>query len=805
MKKIKGHGPAQADIVIVGECPDDSDELEDRPFTGQSGRLLTTLLREAGIDPRTVYYTNVCKYRPPSSDITKWLTDKKKLGTANEWEHRNGRYHSDEIGEGLSELWPDIAARKPKVVVGLGNAALWAFTGEWGVSDWRGSEMLCDASGRVAEYAGVDDRLDEGQAVRFVPTLHPSSIFRNWATRAFAAQDLKHRVARRLRNGFHTPEWNFDWSPSLQKVLGTLENLNGDVAVDVETSRGQIVCVGLAWSARDAICIPFISEGYGAYWTGIDAQVVVAALQKHLMRPNVKIVGQNFNYDASYFHDNFNFLPRVHFDTLIAQSVLFPGVTRGLGFLSSMYCDWHCYWKDDARDWSNLKDFDRLFRYNCRDVCATWEAAQSQRKLVERAGLSGQLASRIAYNHAVYDMMDRGVIRDTQKTQELDDEIEIALQERKIVICDAAGYPVNPTSPTQVSKLIYTEWGCRKPTRRGKVPGGTGDEELKQVAAWHPERASVLTAILEHRSLASMRSNFLRAKLDTDGRLRSSFMATGTETFRLTSSKNNFGRGTNLLNISGSGTSHSGNKIPNFRSAITPPAGYTVFDCDLARADLQIVVWEADDTDLKAKMREGVDLHYENAKDVFGTTTPSLQQREKGKTFVHLTNYGGKPRTCAIKVGCTVHEADMAQRRWFAAHPGISEWHKRVEAALASSRTITNPFGYRMIFFDRAEGLLPEGLAWIPQSSVAIVASLVHMEIDRLALEHGIDIQVWLQMYDSVMGIYPTALESKVLPLLKEATKIVVPYADPLIIPMGLARSDVSWGATKNDKRGWPC
>ncbi len=374
---------------------------------------------------------------------------------------------------------------------------------------------------------------------------------------------------------------------------------------------------------------------------------------------------------------------------------------------------------------------------------------------------------------------------------------EESLQERKIIICDAAGYAVNPTSPVQVSKLLYTEWGCRKPARKGKSAGGAGDEELKQVALWHPEHSAVCTAILEHRSLASMRANFLRAKLDPDGKLRSSFMPTGTETFRLTSSKNNFGRGTNLLNLSGSGTTHSGNKVPNFRKAIVPPSGYTVFDCDLQRADLQVVVWEADDTDLKAKLREGADIHYENAKELFGVQEPTEIQREEGKKFVHLTNYGGSARTCAIKTGTTVHAADMAQRRWFGAHPGIKKWHARIDEALRNGRTITNAFGYRMVFFDRIEGLLPQALAWGPQSTIAILASLIHMAIE----EQVPDAQIQLQMYDSVMGVYPTVMEEECLKVIKEASQIVIPYDDPLIIGLGIKTSTVSWGDCK--KRDW--
>ena len=780
MIKVKGHGPASAEIMIVGEAPGEEEEIQGRPFVGSSGRELSKMLREAGLRPEACYATNVCKYRPPGNKIEAWLTDKKKLGVSNEWDCENGRYFNELIAEGRHELYAEILERKPRIIVGLGNTALWALTGEWGITDWRGSEM---------HYNGTP----------FVPTLHPASILRNWPTRVQVAHDFKYRVARRLRDGFVTPEWDFNWNPTFEEAYSFIDSLSGDVAGDVETSRGQIVCVGLATSARRAMCIPFISEGYGAYWSASEKQLIVAALERKLCSNDVVVVGQNFNYDASYFDDNFNFIPRVAFDTLIAQTVLFPGTPRGLGYLSSMYCDWHCYWKDDARDWQNLRDFDRLFAYNCRDVCATWEAAQRQRVALQNANLMAQFEDRMTYNDEVYDMMQRGVIRCPVRTAQLDEEIDEALQGHKIHLCDAAGYPINPTSPPQVSKFLYEELGCRKPARRGKTPGGTGDEELKQVAVWHPEHASICDAILQHRSLDSMRNNFLRAKLDPDGRLRSSFMATGTETFRLTSSKNNFGRGTNLLNVSGSGTTHSGNKVPNFRTAIVPPSGFTIFDCDLARADLQVVVWEANDADLKEKMRADLDIHMENAKDLFGGT-PTPVQREKAKKFVHLTNYGGKARTCAIGVGITVHEAEMAQRRWFAAHPGILDWHKRTESQLNATRIIHNRYGFRMVFFDRVEGLLPEALAWIPQSTIALYASYVHEAFQAI---DGVDIH--LQMYDSVMGMYPTVEEDRVLAEMAAARRtIIVPYDDPLCIPLGLSRSTESWGACKDDKRGWP-
>lgn len=783
MHKVHGNGPDRADICIVTDCPDISGGL----FSKQAEVLLDKALREAGIRRDACYITNVCKYVPPGGDIEKWLHTKKREGKKNDWPLLNGRYASPEVREGLAELFDEIASRRPKIVLGLGDTALWACYGEWGITSWRGSELTV-----------VQGDVEALHTTAFVPTLHPASVLRAWATRAQLVHDLKVRVARRVQQPAVEPQWDFNIAPTLEEVADFLrEAVACEGAVDVETSRGRIVCVGIAVSPTRAMCIPFVHEGYGAYWDAGQQVTVVEWLRAAL--PKLKIIGQNFNYDASYFADNFELVLRCAHDTKIAQNVLYPGTPANLGYLSSMNCDWHRYWKDDARDWQNLREFDRLFTYNCRDCCATFEIAQAQKRKLHATGLTLQFEERMRYAASVFDMQQRGVIRDDIETARLEAEIEDACAARGQIADETANRAINIASPTQVATLLYTDLGCRKPLR---CAGGTGDEALKQVAKWHPEHAGLLTAILEWRALSSVRNNFLHAKLDPDGLLRSSFLPTGTETFRLTSSKNNFGRGTNLLNISGNGFSHSGNKLPNLRRCIVPPHGHTIFDCDLERADLQVVVWEADDADLKAKLRAGVDIHRENARDVFGVSEPNKFQREMGKKFVHLTNYGGGARTCAIEVGMTVHEADMAQRRWFAVHPGIKRWHARTKEQLEATRTVTNKFGYRIIFMDRIDdAMLRDALAWVPQSTIAIVASLVHMNIDTTCAALGT--QMLLQMYDSVMGSYPTHKEQAILPHLYAATQVTIPYDDPLIIPMGIKTSAVSWGDCKKRDSGW--
>lgn len=793
--RVTGSGPLSARVMLLGEAPGFDEEVQGKPFVGASGKELDRMLKEVGLVRDECYVTNVCEYRPPDNEMAAWLTDK-KTDVKKGYVEIEGRYAHPLVVEGRQRLLETIQSMPNlELIIGFGNTPLWALTGNWGVTKWRGSEMV----------------LADGK--HFVPTLHPAAILRNFAARPQVIHDLQTRCVKRLKHGFVTPQFKFNIQPTYDDVIECINGLTGDVVGDVETAGGHIICLGLAWSPVDAICIPFRGPD-GVYWSIDETRAIIDALRAK--RSQITWIGQNWNYDAQYVAEDFDFHLMADFDTYVAQSVLFPGVERSLGFLSSMYCEWHQYWKEDAKDWGKVADFNGLFRYNCRDCCANWEIKQAHEILLKKARLESQFKERMEYSYHVYRMMREGVNRDYDRTAKMCGEVVEAIHERELFLTEKLGRPVTKTtktktvhlfnSPAQVANLFYKELGCKAQVKRGKKNGGkvtTDDEALKKVMEDYPAHAPIALAILECRSLDKIKSTFLEAELDPDGKFRSSWMATGTETFRCTSGGNAFHRGGPLQNVTDGKHTHSGRKLPNLRSCIVPTYGHTIFNCDLERADLQVVVWEAGDEDLKQKLREHVDIHSENAKDVFGLLrAPTEQERHFAKTFVHGTNYGGKPRTMAANANCTVHEADLAQRRWFAAHPGIKAWHQRVQAGLMAFRTVSNKFGYRRIYFDRVEGVLSEALGWIPQSTVAILISLMQMKMNELMEMHRLHAPIIMQGHDSVVGEYLTTEEDKCLPLLYQASRIAVPYDDPLFIPLELATSASSWGEV--EKRAWP-
>jgi DNA polymerase len=66
-KAVPGEGPANAEIMFIGEGPGFHENEQGRPFVGASGRFLDHLLAQAGVTRSDVFIANVVKCRPPDN------------------------------------------------------------------------------------------------------------------------------------------------------------------------------------------------------------------------------------------------------------------------------------------------------------------------------------------------------------------------------------------------------------------------------------------------------------------------------------------------------------------------------------------------------------------------------------------------------------------------------------------------------------------------------------------------------------------------------------------------------------------
>lgn len=843
---VRPTGPPDARIMIVGEAPGENEELQGKPFVGPSGWQLDQMLASAGIKRTECFVTNVARTRPPSNDITKFIactkqgkpvkSPKSKLINRSIHKPLKDLFVTSELYDGYHELQREIARVKPSVIIPVGNVSMWATTGKWGIKKWRGSMLYSDTpspspSGTLA-------------TAKVIPTYHPAYVLRDWSARNITISDL--RRAGRFRDGspYPRPPWRFIVRPTYEQVIHVLSSLLSRVrggerirlSFDIETRAGHIACAGLSYTLLDAICIPFmcVSRREG-YWSADEETDIIYLLYRLLTHSNSLVVGQNILYDVQYTYRWWGFVPNVVQDCMISQHSIFSDMRKSLDFQASMYANYYVFWKDEGKniDPASVSDETQWWNYNCLDCVYTDEVGVAELETVSKLGLASIHTFQQRMFWPVLRTMQWGVRIDTVRRNALIMEVQDAIAKREQFLFEVLGHTLNPDSPKQMHTLFYQDLKMPVQHKRGKkgVPGAAtlDDDALQKLARHEPLLKPIINCIADIRTLGKFLSNFLCRSLDTDGRMRCAYNIGGSEsgksapkTYRLSSSENAFGSGTNLQNIPSEKSKSMGKaaargiiaglgdpyQFPNIREIFIPDPGYTWFDMDLERADLFTVCWEADDDQLKAAMRMGVDIHLLNSFVITGKEPPPLEElveshnrygdhrgpqkyiREFAKVFCHGTNFGGQPRTMAANTGRTVAEIERAQRIWFGAHPGIQRWHTRVKAQIAARRYIENRFGYRWYIFDRVDSALNEAIGWVPQSHTSIVINRIWERIDRELP----DVQILMQVHDSLPGQMPTSKVVDLLPRIRELAKVVIPYDDPLVIPVSIKTSTKSWG-----------
>ena len=803
--------------MLVGEAPGQQEVEASQPFVGPSGLELTRMLREAGFDRRNCYVTNVCRVRPPHNEIKKFFGKRASVALP------FGESPNAALSSGFDKLRADIERINPDLIIAFGDTALRACANQSGITKWRGSVL-------ESVLPGAESDLPP----KLVPTYHPAAVLRQWSWRNILVQDL--RRARRELDSYGRriclPDYRFIVRPTFECVIEQISEIAARLkesprwlSVDIETQRRHIDCIGIGWSKLEALCIPLITcdRGTKPYWSVEEEVEIILRLREILTHPNAKVIGQNFPYDQQYIARRWGFVPNCDWDTMTVHHSIFCLLPKGLDFQSSLYCDFHRYWKGDAKDAEGhrLSDDDQWV-YNARDCVVTFECMEKQKELIASMGFpsrGGQTPQerQMSIHHPILMAMLRGVKITKEKRNEVLEDVERAIREREAFVETVAGHPLNPRSPPQLRKFFYTDMAIR-PSISRKTHKPTCDEKaMESISKREPLLGPICEFINEIRSLGSHRA-VCRTPLDGDDRLRCSYSIPGTDTYRFNSSSDAFGFGTNLQNIT-AGTEGTPEEIealvergillkPNLRKLFVPDEGYTICEYDLPQADAQVVAWEAEDDELKEIFRDpDRDLHNENAITIFGADAfePGSdkkrvrpQARQYAKVGVHAADYDVTARTLAIALGISVAMAEEFLRKWFKAHPNIKDWQNTVKRNILTQRFVENAFGYRRYCFDRIENDFKEALAWIPQSTVAIVTNTGIRDADAALCTKGVDFL--LQVHDSAVWQVRTSDGPELAKEIQRHMTVPVPYDDPLIMIPDAKFSEASWGECKRRK-----
>lgn len=811
--------------------------------------------------------------RPVDNDITAWIPDKKKDITP-DMVPLHDRMVKPIVIEGYKQLLSEINMVQPNVIVATGNSAMWALTQKWGIMKWRGSLLqLSDGRGGfiVPINTSPERNFEAGWPIKVIPTIHPAAVLREWSLRQPVVNDFRRAKKHWSDRVYNFPTYNFLVKPSFGQTTDTLtallKRLNGGEMLwlegDLETGRRRhfIKCIGISWSRTDSICIPFMALGKPeGYWSVEEETQIIWLLWKLLTHRNARVRWQNGLFDAQYIHRMWHFIPRCDQDTMISQHTIFSDLPKKLPFQASLYCEHYIYWKDEGK---TEEDFARTEKeelegwiYNCKDCVYTREVGEVELKIAEQMKLKGPHDFQQAMFWPVLRAMNRGLRVREDVAKKLADEIQQQIWHREELLKTIIGYDINIDSPKQMMDLFYNQLAqpvVMTRAKKGSPAHPTCDDEaLLKIGNREPLLKPITQCVADIRTLSKFRDDFILAKRDVDGRMRCSFNIGGSEsgksapkTYRLSSSKNAFGSGANLQTIPSEKSKSVGKwdaraknhmaiigdpySLPNLRSMYGPDAGYDQFDMDLDRADLQVMAWDADEPLLKEALKKKVDLHLLNVYVLDAKDPPPLEElvethpkymdhrgprktkREFAKIFCHATDYLGKARTVAAHTGRTIHETERAQRIYLGTYKNIEKWQRRIIDQVTRHRFVENKFGYRWYIFDRIDDqVMPEAVAWIPQSTVSIVINKIWMALYQgccesdwnLTTEHlmhllytpAFGVEVQLQVHDSLVGQFPSYNKKLCLEKIAELSRVVIPYDDPLVIPVGIGTSSISWG-----------
>lgn len=730
LRFVGTRGDTSSPLCFIGEAPGADEDTAGVPFCGPSGRLLDSIIREAGFSTPH-WFTNVYKVRPPDNELEKLAT----LGVP------------DAVY--INEFFEELREHKPAIICVCGATPLGALcpqtidskSGTAKISHWRGS-LLTSQHLNWPHY--------------IFPIYHPAFLLREWQEKyfnTFLLQKLKQEFDFFTSNGRLQPlptrelivEPNF--AEAYEYLSDIINNTNGTsypVSVDIETLRRRYPYTNsFAKSGISAISI-----GYGDY--GADNGSRLYRLMDKILsqRP---VVGQNYiNFDAHWQRAiGFNSSVELVHDTRIRHAVLWPELSHKLEVMTMQYTR-EPYYKEEGRSWNKVSGQGKkqLMRYNCKDTCVTREIFDVQelefsdrpelRPVYERdIKLSRQL-HHVSYRGKLVDASGMNVLRadivtelsgtTTKLEQMIGSPVATSADEQK-----AKPGSVNIGSAQQLLKLLEKR-GIKVPKQRGTGKQSTNEEALNNLFA--ETNDELLNEVLRVRELNKIKSTYVEARL-VDNVLYGDFVVGGTETGRRSSKAFPLGFGVNDQNL----PKHS--KLgKRFRSCLVARPGKIFLSCDQMSAEdwivQGIIADQSGDESGIIDLRSGIDRHCKLAMFVFALPEGDCNKaaEKSGKIFRYVgkrTRHGGhydmrgnKMSGVLAKEGYSVpaKHCDYLLERFHQREPNIrGVFHEYVKKEITDKRSLTNLFGRQRYFLgfcpwrDNGE-VFRAGYSYIPQGTV---------------------------------------------------------------------------------------
>lgn len=467
-----------------------------------------------------------------------------------------------------------------------------------------------------------------------------------------------------------------------------------------------------------------------------------------------------------------------------------------------------------------LSSYQQYQAYNCLDSCITAQLLPVMKSLMNK-NHARTYARGMRLQSLCLEMSRKGFPIDEMALLELLHELDreaLKAKDTLHLFCLAVwGTLINPNSWQQVEAFLYDYlqlppiWKYDHKTKQRKR--GTDRDSLEKLRDSYPSVQPFVNAILAYREATKLAGAFRKGLEPRTKRLRCSFSPSGTETGRLSSQTNPFGRGTNAQNLN-----------DRVRRVIRAPDGFLLAYPDLKTAESFVVGYRSGSRAYIDACAS--DLHTTVSKLVW----PSLpwtgvlskdkkiaerpfyrffSYRDMAKRGGHLTNYYGKPPMMAQHLKITKIVAEEFQRQYLAAFPELEDWWLDVIARVQREGKLTTIMGRERMFWGRADdpSVHRTAIAFEPQSTVADIMNegLMNVqdwlirEADYKRIMANTDAGLLAQVHDAGLFLLPIDGAEQLLAGILE--RMIVPVEWPglgtMTIPAEMSIG-LNWGKQKD-------
>lgn len=660
VEEVRGIGPKDADIFIVGDAPNFT-ELRTRSYgVGNSHKLLTQLLRDAGIDIDDCYYTPVIKCAKD---------DKGKIPAPVLKEHK-------------VILERELAEVKPKWVIPLGANALKALT----------------RTTKITEVHGTVIPHKDGY--KLFPALHPAMSLRDqrhWEAIQFDFKMLgKHYTGKNLVKHDLKYKW-VKKTTSLPEILRRVR-AGEDFSYDLETN-------GLNMRLRTSeISLSII--GFEDMVYVIDHEKIghkVMSRFWHRVNEAARDNGQevstaNGKFDQLWLYYMYGVRMCNTFDVNLASHLLDENSPNGLKHNARTQLEVDPWDVDTDTKKGKVTTYNgkkRQVEYAAWDGYATLRLQKLRLKQLEEDESLYKLFrwEVMPASNSYFTMETNGVCINQEALDSAERKLKLRIRQtlRKMMRY-TTDKDINWNSADQLNGLLFDDLGL-KPVAH--TPGGepsTAEDAMLKMKDQHP----LIELILEYRGYFKQLSGFVLGWRERmiDGRLWPNFKIAGTVTGRPSCAE------PNLQQVP---------RDPFIRSMVTAPPGYVFFECDYSQAELRIAAAVSGEPTMMQTYRNGGDIHVSTYVAVMGMTPEEAvahildpmvkkaqlkEERKKAKAvnFGFIYGMGWKKfreyaeTTYGLKL--TVKEAQDMRKRYFEVYAGLKAWHERQRKIVHAAKQV---------------------------------------------------------------------------------------------------------------------